>query len=337
MEMPNFTQALYEARELSMERMQKEADELQSEGIVGARIIERSHGWGSHVIEFFAIGTAVVSTSAEHQIDKPRWCCRSRAEYGREDTDGGRQDQGAALPRRAPGGALRPFHQRVRDHEPEAHVYETVRVFTVLHALITFRARGIGSENVPGGPVILAPNHASFMDHFFTGAFIRRRVQFMAKSQLFAAGIPSYIFSHGGVFPVRRGPPTRRGSPPPSRSWSVAGRSACTAREGDRVPARSAARRGPGSAAWRSSPGRRWSRWRSSDRIRCATGSGCSCRASPSATASRCASRSVEHPTREEQQEAADLILDRIREMHSELQRLGHTGARRRRRARPAT
>jgi uncharacterized protein YbjQ (UPF0145 family) len=70
-EMPNFTQALYEARELAMERMQNEADELQSEGIVGARIIERSHGWGSHVIEFFAIGTAVVSTSAEHQIEKP--------------------------------------------------------------------------------------------------------------------------------------------------------------------------------------------------------------------------------------------------------------------------
>ena len=70
-EMPNFTQALYEARELAMERMQNEADDLQSEGIVGARIIERSHGWGSHVIEFFAIGTAVVSVSTEHQIDKP--------------------------------------------------------------------------------------------------------------------------------------------------------------------------------------------------------------------------------------------------------------------------
>jgi uncharacterized protein YbjQ (UPF0145 family) len=70
-EMPNFTQALYEARELAMERMQKEADELQSEGIVGARIIERSHGWGSHVIEFFAIGTSVVSVSAEHEIDRP--------------------------------------------------------------------------------------------------------------------------------------------------------------------------------------------------------------------------------------------------------------------------
>jgi uncharacterized protein YbjQ (UPF0145 family) len=70
-EMPNFTQALYEARELAMERMQTEADELTAEGIVGARIIERSHGWGSHVIEFFAIGTAVVSTSPDHQIEKP--------------------------------------------------------------------------------------------------------------------------------------------------------------------------------------------------------------------------------------------------------------------------
>jgi uncharacterized protein YbjQ (UPF0145 family) len=70
-EMPNYTQALYEARELAMERMQTEADELQAGGIVGARILQKSHGWGSHVIEFFAIGTAVVPTTAEHQIDKP--------------------------------------------------------------------------------------------------------------------------------------------------------------------------------------------------------------------------------------------------------------------------
>jgi len=72
MEMPNFTQALYEARELAMGRMQTEADSLQAEGIVGARIIERSHGWGSHVIEFFAIGTGVVSTSESHEIDMPQ-------------------------------------------------------------------------------------------------------------------------------------------------------------------------------------------------------------------------------------------------------------------------
>jgi uncharacterized protein YbjQ (UPF0145 family) len=70
-EMPTYTQALYEARELAMERMQNEATEVQANGIVGARIIERSHGWGSHVIEFFAIGTAVVPTSDEHVIEKP--------------------------------------------------------------------------------------------------------------------------------------------------------------------------------------------------------------------------------------------------------------------------
>jgi 1-acyl-sn-glycerol-3-phosphate acyltransferase len=96
------------------------------------------------------------------------------------------------------------FHARVRDHPPEG-VYEVVRVLMTLHALITFRARCFDSANVPNGPLILAPNHASFMDHFFCGAFIRRHVQFMAKSQLFGRGPASWVFTHGGVFPVRRG------------------------------------------------------------------------------------------------------------------------------------
>lgn len=70
-EMTNYTQALYDARELAMERMQTEAVSLQSEGIVGAQIVERSHGWGSHVIEFFAVGTAVISISQDHTIPAP--------------------------------------------------------------------------------------------------------------------------------------------------------------------------------------------------------------------------------------------------------------------------
>jgi 1-acyl-sn-glycerol-3-phosphate acyltransferase len=96
------------------------------------------------------------------------------------------------------------FHARTRGGPPGT-TYEVVRAFTVLHALTTFRARGIDSGNVPAGPVILAPNHASNMDHFFTAAFIRRRIQFMAKSQLFGSGPLSWIYTHGGVFPVRRG------------------------------------------------------------------------------------------------------------------------------------
>ena len=70
-EMVNYTQALYDARELAMERMQYEAATLQAQGIIGASIIEGSHGWGSHIIEYFALGTAVISISDTHQIQTP--------------------------------------------------------------------------------------------------------------------------------------------------------------------------------------------------------------------------------------------------------------------------
>lgn len=71
-EMVNFTQALYDARELAMERMQAEAQEMDAQGIVGVQIHETSHGWGSHTIEFFAVGSAVTPTSDNHTIAKPQ-------------------------------------------------------------------------------------------------------------------------------------------------------------------------------------------------------------------------------------------------------------------------
>jgi 1-acyl-sn-glycerol-3-phosphate acyltransferase len=96
------------------------------------------------------------------------------------------------------------FHERSRTRDPD-WVYEVVRMATSLYAWTFFRARGTDAVKVPDrGPVILAPNHFSFMDHFFAGAFIRRRVRFMAKSQLFVPPM-QFIYTHGGVFPVRRG------------------------------------------------------------------------------------------------------------------------------------
>jgi uncharacterized protein YbjQ (UPF0145 family) len=59
LEMAAFTQAIYDAREIAMERMQAEAKDLGAEGIVGVRIEEKSHAWDSHIIEFLAVGTAV--------------------------------------------------------------------------------------------------------------------------------------------------------------------------------------------------------------------------------------------------------------------------------------
>jgi 1-acyl-sn-glycerol-3-phosphate acyltransferase len=96
------------------------------------------------------------------------------------------------------------FHERARTREPD-WVYDAVRLVTSIYSWTFFRARARGAENVPAsGPVIIAPNHFSFMDHFFAGAFVRRRVRFMAKSQLFTPPM-QWIFTHGGVFPVRRG------------------------------------------------------------------------------------------------------------------------------------
>jgi uncharacterized protein YbjQ (UPF0145 family) len=70
-EMANFTQAIYDARELAMERMQAEAKQLGAHGIVGVDIVQESYGWESHIIEFLAIGTAIVPRPATSQTPTP--------------------------------------------------------------------------------------------------------------------------------------------------------------------------------------------------------------------------------------------------------------------------
>lgn len=65
------TQALYDARELAMERMQVEAEALNAGGIVGVLIDENNHTWGPNVLEFSAVGTAVVAIRDDHHIPKP--------------------------------------------------------------------------------------------------------------------------------------------------------------------------------------------------------------------------------------------------------------------------
>ncbi|HEX4718668.1 MAG TPA: lysophospholipid acyltransferase family protein [Thermoleophilaceae bacterium] len=96
------------------------------------------------------------------------------------------------------------FHQRVRTGQPD-WVYTLVRMLLTPYLLIVHRARALATQNVPeAGPVIIAPNHFSFLDHFFVAVYLRRKVHFMAKSQLFKRPM-QFIYTHGGVFPVRRG------------------------------------------------------------------------------------------------------------------------------------
>jgi len=70
-EIPQFTEALYDARELAMSRMQAEAEKLHAEGIVGVQLLSLPHRWGGHTTEFFAIGTAVRPLREDHMIAKP--------------------------------------------------------------------------------------------------------------------------------------------------------------------------------------------------------------------------------------------------------------------------
>lgn len=68
-EMPQFTQAVYTARELAMNRMQAEADRLGATGIIGVRSEVDNRVWGLHATEFLAVGTAVRKVSAASDLN----------------------------------------------------------------------------------------------------------------------------------------------------------------------------------------------------------------------------------------------------------------------------
>ena len=219
------------------------------------------------------------------------------------------------------------YHARVRAGEPEARVYEVVRILTVLWAVTAFRARGIGSENVPIGPLILAPNHASFMDHFFSGAFIRRRIQFMAKSQLFSPGPPQWIFSHGGVFPVRRGVQDEEAFITAYKILERGGAIGMYCEGGRSRTGQVGAEARPGIGRLALESGapvvpvgilgshqvRNWKRLQF-PRVTVSYGEPIRFEV-------------VADSSRQQQQEAADIVLARIRHLHDELARLGHRGS----------
>jgi uncharacterized protein YbjQ (UPF0145 family) len=67
-EMAQFTQGTYEARELALSRMQGEATDAGANGIVGVSLVVNNYVWGMHATEFLATGTAIRRLSAEHKL-----------------------------------------------------------------------------------------------------------------------------------------------------------------------------------------------------------------------------------------------------------------------------
>lgn len=83
--------------------------------------------------------------------------------------------------------------------------YKAVRgAARVLFSLI-YRIEIEGKEHLPGkGKAIVSPNHFSLMDPIIIGAFLPRKVNFMAKEELFPNRLFASILNKLGVFPVKR-------------------------------------------------------------------------------------------------------------------------------------
>ena len=71
-EMPQWTQGNYEARELAMQRMQAEAERDEASSVVGVRFVVHNYVWGLHTLEFYVDGTAV-RTSGEASSITPNY------------------------------------------------------------------------------------------------------------------------------------------------------------------------------------------------------------------------------------------------------------------------
>ncbi len=68
-----------------------------------------------------------------------------------------------------------------------------------------FRLRIAGSANCPKtGPLIIAPNHTSFLDPLIAGFAVPRGLNFMARNSLFRNRIFGNILKSVNAFPLKR-------------------------------------------------------------------------------------------------------------------------------------
>ncbi len=107
------------------------------------------------------------------------------------------------LPRHLqPAELLKRYHRRTRRRVPWLQT-AALLVLLPLLSLIS-RVRVVGRENIPDGGYIAASNHPSVFDALFVALALRRRIRFMAKSELFG-GRWAGLLNRLGAFPVQRG------------------------------------------------------------------------------------------------------------------------------------
>lgn len=84
-------------------------------------------------------------------------------------------------------------------------LYSILRLFSLLILKVLFRLKVRGREYIPKrGAFILASNHVSYLDPVAVGVACPRKLNFMAKDDLFINPWSSRFFSDLGVFAVKR-------------------------------------------------------------------------------------------------------------------------------------
>ncbi|HEY8502710.1 MAG TPA: hypothetical protein VIL21_08490, partial [Solirubrobacterales bacterium] len=75
-----------------------------------------------------------------------------------------------------PAEYFQQFHEAAR--KGVGWTYTLARIVLTIPTILIYRVRAIGVQNVPkDGPLVLAPNHFSQMDHFFAGVYLRRKIR----------------------------------------------------------------------------------------------------------------------------------------------------------------
>jgi uncharacterized protein YbjQ (UPF0145 family) len=70
-ELKNYTEAMYSARETAMERMQASALALKGTGVVDVKVVEGPMSFASHAVGFAVWGTVVCLAKDSHQLVQP--------------------------------------------------------------------------------------------------------------------------------------------------------------------------------------------------------------------------------------------------------------------------
>lgn len=84
-------------------------------------------------------------------------------------------------------------------------LYSFLKPIAVFLFKLLFRLKVYGKEYVPKeGGFILASNHTSYLDPIVLGVACPRKLNFMAKEELFENPVFSWIISLLGAFPVKR-------------------------------------------------------------------------------------------------------------------------------------